>query len=95
MRISHDMIDTMLRNAIQFVFGMLIGVGLCILLSYQDENDNPWRYLDNYSAQAKQEMCFAYDYGPTGVGKLFNELAGEEPAGTTDELEAYLEEKCN
>ena len=57
-------------------------------------DSNPWEYLDNYSAKAKQEMCFAYDYGPTGVGKLFNELAGEEPAGSIDELEEYLATKC-
>lgn len=79
-----------LKLLIVFVLGVIVALGLL----YAAEPSNPWEYLDGYSDRAKMDMCFAYDYRPTGIGKLFNELAGAEPAGTVDELEQYLASRC-
>lgn len=91
-RIMNKVVDLMLGIAI----GISIGVILLILpLALNSPETNPWEVLDGYSDQSKIRFCEAYDYGPTGIGKLFNEFAREgEPIGTTDELEEYLAEKC-
>lgn len=81
------------EKLLAFFVGIIIGCSIFLLVS--DNSSNPWDYLDGYGDRAKQQFCFSYDYGETGVGKLFNELAGENPAGTLEELEYYLEEKCD
>lgn len=84
----------MLLKLIYFALGVFLGSLLAAMLMVSAAN--PWSYLDHYGDQTKIIMCDSYYYGSTGVGKLFNELAREnEPAGTRDELEDYLEEKCS
>lgn len=80
------------RNLIYILISLAIAAALILA---PQKKTNPWQVLDGYSDRAKMQFCEAYDYRPTGIGKLFNELARDgEPIGTTDELEEYLAEKC-